>query len=73
MNARVERIRKPLTCPSCGARPMATIRYGLQQLTPELAEELESGRVTLGGCCVSDDDPRWECSECGRLIYKKVP
>jgi hypothetical protein len=57
--------RKPKYCPSCRHTPVADIVYGLVSLDEELNQQLEAGLVTLGGCCVSDNDPAWECSQCG--------
>ena len=31
---------------------------------PDTVEEAEKGKVMLGGCCVTDDDPDWHCKEC---------
>jgi hypothetical protein len=38
-------------------------------MSPELQEKLDNGEITLGGCCISDDDPAWECTKCGECIY----
>jgi hypothetical protein len=40
--------------------------------SPELEVDLNAGRVTLGGCCVTMDDPVWQCAGCTVLIFKKV-
>jgi ADP-ribosyl-[dinitrogen reductase] hydrolase len=37
--------------------------------TPETFEAAEQGRVALGGCMVSDDDPAWACPICGGGIW----
>jgi len=31
----------------------------------ELASDLESGRVVLAGCSLSESSPRWHCNTCG--------
>ncbi|MGB1110563.1 MAG: hypothetical protein ACPG4N_09420 [Gammaproteobacteria bacterium] len=66
---RVERDRKPGKCPSCGHAPMASILYGLPRFNEELSQKIEAGRVTLGGCMVSEDDPIWECTHCGLKVF----
>jgi len=38
--------------------------------SPELAKDLEEGKVVLGGCVVTDDSPQWRCLSCGVKIYK---
>ena len=68
---RIECPRKPQKCPTCGGKPVARIFYGLPILTTEIKLDLMDGRVTLGGCEVTDDDPAWECTECGQKIYRK--
>ena len=35
----------------------------------ELQKKIDDGKIVLGGCCVTFDDPRWECAEC-RQQYK---
>jgi hypothetical protein len=59
--------RKPVKCPHCSARKVVSIAYGLP--SPELAEAAQAGRVVLGGCCLTDCDPSWECTACGAQIY----
>ena len=59
--------RKPLKCPNCGARKVASIQYGMPGM--ELAEEARAGRIVLGGCSVTPADPSWQCTECDTQIY----
>ena len=40
-------------CPHCGSRNTARILYGKPAMNDELQAELDSGKVRLGGCCVS--------------------
>ena len=35
----------------------------------QLIQDVELGRITLGGCCVSYFDPAWRCLECEASIY----
>jgi len=37
---------------------------------PQLNKEMEEGKIVLGGCCKSDDDPTWQCADCKIEIYK---
>ncbi len=64
--------KKPVTplgrrrkCPRCGSRSVAEMVYGMQGWSWELEEEMASGRVALGGCCVTGNDPNRQCNECG--------
>jgi hypothetical protein len=41
--------------------------------TPKLAEDLEAGRVILGGCILTGDDPFWRCTQCGLEIFRATP
>ncbi len=68
---RIEKTRKPRRCPSCGASPMATIMYGMPAWSPELKEEIQAGKIVLGGCCITMDDPVWQCTNCGLTVYRK--
>ena len=56
---------KPDDCPECGSKKVASIRYGLPMLfDEELKRRLNAGQIILGGCCITDDDPLWQCVEC---------
>lgn len=54
-------------CPRCGSR-VIPIRYGLPP--SEWIEPFEAGEFTLGGCVVSDDDPKWRCPDCPADIWR---
>ncbi len=62
--AQLKSPRKPDSCPKCGSRKVAKILYGMPVFNDELEQALKAGRIVLGGCCVSDDDPIWACVEC---------
>jgi ribosomal protein L37AE/L43A len=47
-------------CPLCGASEVSRIGYGL----PRFTADLTAGRVVLGGCDISGDDPVWLCRAC---------
>ena len=68
---RYESERRPKKCPACGGEPVASILWGMPAFSEKLNQDLESGRVVLGGCCVSMDDPEWQCTVCEVEIYKK--
>lgn len=70
-STRVERAQKPRKCPECGQAPLASILYGMPAFDEELEQKMNEGRITLGGCCVSDDDPSWECTHCGLKIFRR--
>lgn len=68
---RTEYRRKPRKCPACGHAPLATILYGMPMFNEKLEQDIEAGKIVIGGCCVSMDDPVWECSQCGLQIYRQ--
>jgi DNA-directed RNA polymerase subunit RPC12/RpoP len=70
-STRVESAQKPRKCPECGQAPLASILYGMPAFDEELERKMNEGRITLGGCCVSDDDPAWECTHCGLKIFRR--
>ena len=55
---------KPDNCPECGSKKVAGILYGLPMFDDELERRLSAGEITLGGCCITGDDPLWRCTEC---------
>ena len=57
--------RRP-ACPKCGSDSVAAILWGMPAYSEQLESDLEEGRVVLGGCCVTGDDPEWHCNACGR-------
>lgn len=38
----------------------------MPMFTKKLEKELEQGKVKLGGCCISDDSPKYHCTDCGK-------
>lgn len=51
-------------CPACGSLNTVKIIYGLP--TPETIEAVYRGECVIGGCCVSDIDPKRHCKSCGQ-------
>ena len=66
---RVTADQRPSECPKCGADTIAVIFYGLPHMTESLERQIEAGNLVLGGCVVSEDDPKWLCKSCGQEIY----
>ena len=56
---------RPRKCPRCGSERIAKILYGMPAFSEELRLEMKVGRVVLGGCGVTGNDPRWRCLDCG--------
>jgi hypothetical protein len=70
MKMKNEFSRKPSKCPECGPGKIADIHYGMPGFSNELQKEMESGRIVIGGCCITDDDPMWQCADCHADFYK---
>lgn len=52
-----------LFCPKCSSvKDVIPIEYGLPG--DEMMEEEKTGKIRLGGCCVTDDNPEWHCKAC---------
>lgn len=63
--------RKPKNCPVCRSPRVANILYGMPEFSAKLEKDMNAGRIILGGCCVTNDDPEWQCTDCQMVIYKK--
>ena len=59
---------KPKKCPKCGSPKVAPILYGLP--APEAFEDAEAGKIALGGCVITGDDPAWRCLDCGTNVFR---
>jgi len=57
-------------CPSCKGRNIAEIMYGLptQEFMEELGKDGNKEKYQLGGCCISNNDPKYSCNDCGFLF-----
>lgn len=51
------------SCPKCGRTNPLRIVYGIP--SPEPLDAAEMADIALGGCCIYDDSPDWECRFCG--------
>ena len=51
-------------CPKCGSSKVTRILYGLPAMNKKLEEDLEEGRIVLGGCVIGEDSPAWACVAC---------
>ncbi len=57
-------------CPKCGSSKVILITYGYIDESPEVMQQIEDGEIETGGCCVSDESPKWKCSECEERFGK---
>jgi ribosomal protein L37AE/L43A len=62
--------RKLRKCPDCGHALVASILYGMPDISDELFEKVERNEVMFGGCVIELDQPNWQCSKCKMEFYK---
>lgn len=55
---------KKLKCPKCEKSWIAEIFWGYPSNIESFEDELEKKEIVLGGCLITDSDPRWECNNC---------
>ena len=53
-----------MKCPQCGKSWIAEIFWGYPANMESIEEALERKEIILGGCLVTNNDPRWECNDC---------
>ena len=63
---------KPNYCPVCGSDKIATYLRGMPAMSLKLESDIKEGKIILGGCCISDDDPFCNCPECKTDFYKNL-
>ena len=51
-------------CPECNKTWIAEILWGYPADMKSLEEALEKKEIVLGGCLVTNHDPRWACNNC---------
>jgi len=52
-----------LNCPECGKSWIAEILWGYPDMKV-IEDKLEKKEIVLGGCIVTNHDPKWECNNC---------
>ena len=62
--------KKPSVCPVCRSKKIAEYMYGMPAYSEKLKKELDEGKIILGGCCITDQDPSFACQECKTDFYK---
>ena len=53
-----------MNCPNCKNESIAEILWGYYEDTNALQKALKKKEITLGGCIVTEHDPKWECNVC---------
>ena len=60
---------KPRKCQKCGKTTVVKILYGMP--TEEALRLLEQEKLVIGGCCITEKNPDWACTNC-KVEYIKV-
>lgn len=53
-----------MNCPNCNKTWIAEILWGLPGDITAIEEELEKKEIVLGGCIITEHDPKWKCNLC---------
>ena len=53
-----------MKCPNCKKEWIAEILWGYPADMESLEESLEKKEIVLGGCLVTNHDPKWKCNDC---------
>ncbi len=56
--------QKPNYCLVCGSENIASYLYGMPVFSKKLENDIDEGKVILGGCCITDFDLSWACMNC---------
>ena len=64
----IEVHRKPIKCKRCRGKVL-NVQYG--EPGKEMMEAAEKGEIILGGCCISQESPDYQCSSCGQR-YRRM-
>ncbi len=62
--------RKPIRCPSCDFRPLATILHKELVIDNNLKDRINRGLAIVKDCSKDEINPTWECSSCKKVFYK---
>ena len=57
-------VLEDMKCPKCNSSSVAEILWGYTADIRGLEKELDKKKIVLGGCIVTDHDPKWECNDC---------
>ena len=59
-----------MKCNKCGSEHVARILYGFPKFGTQLESDIAEKKIVLGGCVVSENDPKWHCFSCGEKFGK---
>ena len=56
--------KKTPPCPKCKSTKTAWIFYGYPADMEKYLEAVAKKKIVPGGCIISENDPKWECTDC---------
>lgn len=59
-------------CSVCKSKNYAEIIYGLQSFNDELEQAIKKKEIVLGGCLITEHDPKWKCNKCGNRWGEQI-
>jgi len=57
-------VLEDMRCPECDSSSVAEILWGYPADMDRIKDALDKKEIVLGGCLVTEHDPKWECNEC---------
>ena len=52
------------SCPECKSKSVALIFWGYPGDSSIMEQQVEKKEIVMGGCIVTDHDPKRECNSC---------
>ena len=71
MTRKLKSEKKNPACPSCNSKNTCPIFWGYPAYMEKYLEAISKKEIAAGGCTVTDNDPKWECSDCKHRWRKR--
>jgi len=63
---KIESTKRKIKCPYCSSNFIAKIQYGYPNFSESLQNEIDEGKIILGGCCEEIGAPDKHCNNCNK-------
>jgi len=60
-----------LACPKCHSKNTCPIFWGYPGDIEWYLDAVAKKKIAPGGCCISENDPMWECNDCSNTWGKR--
>lgn len=64
-------LSKHPSCPECKSKNVAFIFWGYPGDIDWYLKAAEEKKIVFGGCCISENNPTWQCTNCYVEIWSK--